>query len=56
MVLQKEEIEQKYLHLLQVVECERTAKFQYRQQCEELMEEIAKLRAEVDNVLSPTLA
>ena len=45
--LQMEELEQKYLHLLQVVESEKTAKWQYTQHCEELTEEIKKLRTEV---------
>ncbi|XP_043515989.1 ras-specific guanine nucleotide-releasing factor 2-like isoform X4 [Frieseomelitta varia] len=45
--LQKEELEQKHLHLLQIVESEKTAKWQYTQQCEELMSEIKKLRAEL---------
>lgn len=35
------------MHLLQVVESEKTAKWQYTQQCEELASEIRKLRAEV---------
>jgi ABC-type phosphate/phosphonate transport system ATPase subunit len=47
MLLQKEELEQKHVHLLQVVESEKTAKWQYTQQCEELATEIRKLRAEV---------
>lgn len=47
MLLQKEELEQKHLHLLQIVESEKTAKWQYTQQCEELTSEIKKLRAEV---------
>ena len=42
-----EELEQKHLHLLQVVESEKTAKWQYTQHCEELTEEIKKLRNEV---------
>lgn len=42
-----EELEQKHLHLLQVVESEKTAKWQYTQHCEELTEEIKKLRSEV---------
>ena len=42
-----EELEQKHLHLLQVVESEKTAKWQYTQHCEELTEEIKKLRTEV---------
>ena len=48
MLLQKEELEQKHLHLLQIVESEKTAKWQYTQQCEELTSEIKKLRAEVN--------
>ncbi|XP_059486241.1 ras-specific guanine nucleotide-releasing factor 2-like isoform X3 [Neocloeon triangulifer] len=47
LLLQKEELEQKHLHLLQIVESEKTAKWQYTQQCEELASEIKKLRAEV---------
>lgn len=46
-MLQKEELEQKHLHLLQVVESEKTAKWQFSLQCEELVLEINKLRAEV---------
>lgn len=46
-VLQKEELEQKHLHLVQIVESEKTAKWQYAQQCEELSMEIKKLRAEL---------
>lgn len=46
MLLQKEELEQKHLHLVQIVESEKTAKWQYTQQCEELTIEIKKLRAE----------
>ena len=42
-----EELEQKHLHLLQVVESEKTAKWQYTQHCDELTEEIKKLRNEV---------
>ena len=44
-----EELEQKHLHLLQVVESEKTAKWQYTQHCEELTEEIKKLRNEVSS-------
>ncbi len=47
LLLQKEELEQKHVHLLQVVESEKTAKWQYSQQCEELASEIRKLRSEV---------
>lgn len=49
--MQKEELEQKHVHLLQVVESEKTAKWQYTQQCEELASEIKKLRAEVSTIL-----
>lgn len=51
MLLQKEELEQKHVHLLQVVESEKTAKWQYTQHCEELATEIKKLRSEV-NILT----
>ncbi|RWS29802.1 ras-specific guanine nucleotide-releasing factor 1-like protein [Leptotrombidium deliense] len=47
MLLQKEELEQKHLHLVQIVESEKTAKWQYTQQCEELTMEIKKLRNEL---------
>ncbi|XP_065577423.1 ras-specific guanine nucleotide-releasing factor 2-like isoform X1 [Artemia franciscana] len=47
LLLQKEELEQKHLHLLQIVESEKTAKWQYTQQCEELTDEIKKLRSEL---------
>ncbi|XP_043277433.1 ras-specific guanine nucleotide-releasing factor 2-like isoform X2 [Venturia canescens] len=47
LMLQKEELEQKHLHLLQIVESEKTAKWQYTQQCEDLASEIKKLRAEL---------
>ncbi|XP_074107053.1 ras-specific guanine nucleotide-releasing factor 2 [Cotesia typhae] len=47
LLLQKEELEQKHLHLLQIVESEKTAKWQYTQQCEELTFEIKKLRSEL---------
>lgn len=50
MVLQKEELEQKHIHLVQIVESEKTAKWQYSQQCEELTVEIKKLRAEASCV------
>lgn len=52
LLLQKEELEQKHVHLLQVVESEKTAKWQYTQQCEELASEIRKLRAEVNNEMA----
>ncbi|CAG9566377.1 unnamed protein product [Danaus chrysippus] len=44
---QKEELEQKQLHLLQVVESERTSRWQYAQQCDELTNEVKKLRTEL---------
>jgi hypothetical protein len=47
-LLQKEELEQQHLHLLQIVESEKTAKNLYTQQVEELSSEIRKLRAEVN--------
>ncbi|KAK3920513.1 Ras-specific guanine nucleotide-releasing factor 2 [Frankliniella fusca] len=47
LLMQKEELEQKHLHLLQIVESEKTAKWQYTQRCEELDTEIKKLRAEL---------
>ncbi|KAF2363510.1 Dbl (DH) domain [Trinorchestia longiramus] len=46
-LLQKEELEQQHLHLLQIVESEKTAKSLYTQQVEELSSEIRKLRAEL---------
>ncbi|XP_045481694.1 ras-specific guanine nucleotide-releasing factor 1-like isoform X2 [Harmonia axyridis] len=47
LLLQKEELEQKHLHLLQIIESEKTAKWQYTLQCEDLASEIKKLRAEL---------
>lgn len=47
LLLTKEELEHKHVHLLQVVESEKTAKWQYTRQCEELAVEIKKLRAEL---------
>ncbi|XP_045030323.1 ras-specific guanine nucleotide-releasing factor 1 isoform X1 [Daphnia magna] len=46
LLAQKEELEQKHLHLLQIVESEKTAKWQYTRQCEELTDEIKQLRTE----------
>ncbi|XP_048583532.1 ras-specific guanine nucleotide-releasing factor 1 isoform X2 [Nematostella vectensis] len=43
----KEEMEQKSIHLTQVLESERTAKWQLMQQCEEQADIITSLRAEV---------
>ncbi|KAK4871680.1 hypothetical protein RN001_015804 [Aquatica leii] len=47
LLLQKEELEQKHIHLLQIFESQKTEKRQYTQQCEELASEIKKLRAEL---------
>lgn len=46
----KEQLEQKYLHLSQIVESESTAKWQYSRQCEELSAEIEKLRREINTL------
>ncbi|XP_078617291.1 ras-specific guanine nucleotide-releasing factor 1-like [Branchiostoma floridae x Branchiostoma japonicum] len=43
---QREELEQKYLHLLQIVESEKTAKWQLMQQCEEQSLEIRRFKRE----------
>jgi len=43
----KEQLEQKYLHLSQIIESESTAKWQYSKQCEEFSAEIKKLRQEI---------
>lgn len=52
LLAQKEELEQKHLHLLQIVESEKTAKWQYTRQCEELTDEIKQLRTEVRSVFT----
>ncbi|KAK3096923.1 hypothetical protein FSP39_004801 [Pinctada imbricata] len=44
---QKEELEQKHLHLLQILDSERQAKWHYVQQTEELATCVKELRAEV---------
>ncbi|RUS77637.1 hypothetical protein EGW08_014597 [Elysia chlorotica] len=44
---QKEELEQKHLHLLQILDSERQAKWHYVQQTEELACEVKKLKEEV---------
>ncbi|XP_071116557.1 ras-specific guanine nucleotide-releasing factor 2-like [Haliotis cracherodii] len=44
---QKEELEQKHLHLLQILDSERQAKWHYVQQTEELAAEVKKLKAEL---------
>ncbi|ELT93796.1 hypothetical protein CAPTEDRAFT_169570 [Capitella teleta] len=43
---QKEQLEQKHLHLLQILEAERQAKWHYVQQTEELAAEVKKLKNE----------
>ena len=49
---QKEELEQKHLHLLQILDSERQAKWHYVQQTEELAAEVKKLKEEVRGVVS----
>ena len=44
---QKEQLEQKHLHLLQILDSERQAKWHYVQQTEELTDEVKKLKNEV---------
>jgi len=44
---QKEQLEQKHLHLLQILDTERQSKWQYVQQTEELADEVRKLKSEV---------
>lgn len=46
-MLQKESLEQKHLHLIQIVESEKTKRWYCEQQCEELNMEIKDLRNEV---------
>ena len=45
---QKEQLEQKHLHLLQILDSERQAKWHYVQQTEELTAEVKKLKTEVN--------
>lgn len=47
MLEQKEQLEQKHLHLLQILDSERQAKWHYVQQTEELTSEVKKLKNEV---------
>ncbi|XP_018899919.1 ras-specific guanine nucleotide-releasing factor 1 isoform X2 [Bemisia tabaci] len=44
---EKEELEQKHLHLLQIVESEKTEKWQFYVQCEEIQLENKELKAEL---------
>ncbi|KAK2164823.1 hypothetical protein LSH36_58g06024, partial [Paralvinella palmiformis] len=46
---QKEQLEQKHLHLLQILDSERQAKWHYVQQTEELAAEVKKLKDEVQS-------
>ena len=47
MLSSKEELEKKYIHTLQILESEKTAKWQLLQQCEEQSAVITSLKAEV---------
>jgi len=47
---QKEQLEQRHLHLLQILDTERQSKWQYVQQTEELATEVRKLKSEVLHV------
>lgn len=47
---QKEQLEQKYLHVLALLDGERLSKWQYVQQMEELEGEVKKLKTEVTNL------
>jgi len=44
---QKEQLEQKHLHLLQILDTERQSKWHYVQETEELNNEVRKLKNEV---------
>ncbi|XP_076624750.1 ras-specific guanine nucleotide-releasing factor 1 isoform X3 [Colletes latitarsis] len=50
LLLQKEKLEQKHLHLLQIIESEKTEKSQYVRQCEDLASEVKKLRTELFSI------
>ena len=52
--LEKEELQKKYVHVAQILESEKTARWQLLQQCEEQSEQIASLRAQVGNSKSQT--
>ncbi|VDP70536.1 unnamed protein product [Echinostoma caproni] len=47
LIEQKQEAEQKQLHLLQILDSERRAKWQYVKQTEDLAAEVRKLKLEV---------
>lgn len=44
---EKEELEKKYIHIMQILESEKTAKWQLLQQCEEQGQLVSSLKAEV---------
>ena len=52
----KQQVEQKHLHLLQVLDSERQAKWYYVQQTEEFASEVANLEREVNYYLLLQLA
>ena len=47
---EKEELEKKYIHITQILESEKTAKWQLLQQCEEQGQLVASLKSEVNNL------
>ena len=49
--LEKEELQKKYIHVAQILESEKTARWQLLQQCEEQSEQIASLKAQVQFVI-----
>lgn len=55
MLLEKEQIVQKHLYLVQVLELSKYEKLENKQQCEDLSMEIEKLRIEVSKYLILTI-
>lgn len=47
---EKEELEKKYIHVLQILESEKTAKWQLLQQCEEQAALVSSLKTEVHHL------
>ena len=45
---EKEELRKKYIHVMQILESEKTAKWQLLQQCEEQGQLVSSLKAEVN--------
>lgn len=45
---EKEELRKKYIHIMQILESEKTAKWQLLQQCEEQGQLVSSLKAEVN--------